>query len=200
MPSNLLNVLPQNSQAKHSPGLKPQASRINQAEAYFERKWLIDAESMMPNGSIREMNRIERSWEAILEIFGNDLSSLQVVDIGCGSGELVKRLHKAGARVLAVDIALNALKHLPSGIPQKQDALPDTRLFDDFYDLVICTDVIADLAVPQHRLCMSELYRLLKPDAWVMISTSLDSEGEGALESFIDLISTEFHEILSTLS
>ena len=112
--------------------------------------------------------------------------------------EIFKKLHQAGAQVLYVEAAANAIKYVELrglsklGISVKQAALPKTQLPDDAYDLVICLDVIADLPPEDFRLAVAELSRIVKSSGYVLCSTPIDIDSEDALERFSGLISTEF--------
>jgi chemotaxis methyl-accepting protein methylase len=73
-----------------------------------------------------------------------------------------------------------------------QDALPSTKLDDDAYDLVLCTDVIGYLNSKDYRLLMAELSRLVKRTGHVVCSTAIDINSEDALQRFGSLAETEF--------
>ncbi len=171
--------------------------RDQQARAYFERQWLVNAENFDPGRSARERERIDRTWTLIKPLL--ETPELAVVDAGFGWGVLTRKVRGQGARVDAVDIAENAIKHFYSqgecGAALIRDTFPMTALRDDVYDLAICTDLIAELAGHDQRLLLSELYRILKPEGRVVLSTPLDHQTDGALEKFAQLVDTEFEVI-----
>ncbi|MCE5318258.1 MAG: methyltransferase domain-containing protein [Parachlamydia sp.] len=82
-------------------------SRRKEAEARFDRLWLVSPEQMNPLRNIRERERLDRTLDILK---GIDLQSKRVVDLGCGGGVLSRKLRDSGAEVDAVDISSNALK------------------------------------------------------------------------------------------
>lgn len=190
-PLAIVQVESKESSSQHS---NNQKSERKAAEARFERLWLTDPHSLSPERNSIERERIGRSWQLICEFF-NPKDKI-VVDIGCGAGVLAKRLRDAGAVVYATDIARNALKQLESeqgsNFIIQQEALPATKLADDAYDLVVCTDVLAELHPYNYRLAVSELSRVVKPSGFVLCSTPVDIHSEDAFELFTGLLETEF--------
>ena len=170
------------------------SARRRELQAKFERLWLLDPEQFDPLRNCMERLRLERSEALILKMTA--LAGKKVVDLGCGAGVFACQLRAAGATVDAVDIAENALKRLRDkkvdGIRTIQDAMPDTTLADGSYDLVVCTELIAELPSDDYRLFFSELCRLVKSDGLVLFSTAVDIDSEGALERLMDLLQTEF--------
>lgn len=172
-------------------------NRKNNLEARMERMWLTDPQQFNPDRNACERERIRRSWDLIQSL--KAWKGKQAVDLGCGWGVLSYKLKDAGVDILAVDIANNALKRL-SGLHTQQHALPITKLPDDTFDLVICTDVIAYLHRDDFRLAVAEMCRMLKPDGWVICSTPVDINSEDALERFQGLFATEFRIEFERLS
>lgn len=185
------NHIKKNS-VKEKPNLR--SIRRNEAEALFERMWLLNPEKFDPMRNARERERMSRTWKLIQAL--PDEKSKKVVDVGCGWGVISRKLRDAGASVDAVDIANNALKLLRSNRGEKietiQEALPITRLPDDTYDLVVCTDVIAELNPEDFRLAFAELSRIITAKGHLIFSTPLDIYSEDALQHLITLVETEF--------
>lgn len=188
-------------------------SRLNQSKllnqeamAKMERAWLINPEKFNPMRNVMEKERIKRT-EFMIEHHVKSISGSQCIDLGCGFGYISRFLRDKGAIVTAIDIASNALKNLASFDMQQisisQAALPflqSKQFQDSSYDLVIATDVIAEMPLSEHRLCMSEFSRLIKKDGIVICSTPLDIDSENALERFIALFKTEFNIVDQRLS
>jgi SAM-dependent methyltransferase len=126
------------------------------------------------------------------------------VDLGCGWGVLSEKMAQTGAEVDALDIAANALEqlrpHAGDRIHLLCDAVPWCNLPDDAYDVVVCTDLIAELPPQDHRLLISELYSVAKPEGHVILSTPLDVNSVGALERFAALVETELETVSWVLS
>ena len=168
----------------------------------MERQWLIDPEQFNPERDCMQRDRLQQTLLAIKNLYLEQKvkdgipTGKHVLDLGCGSGVLTRMLRDAGAHVDAADIAGNALlklkEHDLNDITAIQQGLPATTLKDDYYDLVICTEVIAYQAPETYRLCFAELSRLVKPDGYVVCSTAIDIDSEDALERFAALAETEF--------
>lgn len=165
-----------------------------EAQAQFERMWLVNPEQFNPMRNCMERERIERTWMLANEFV--QLKDKLVADLACGGGAMSKRLKDAGAIVHALDIASNALKILRENVPNidqtYQQCLPHTTLEDDAYDLVFADEVIAYLPTQQLRLFMAELCRLVKPHGYTICSTELDLDSLDPLQRFASLAETEF--------
>jgi 2-polyprenyl-3-methyl-5-hydroxy-6-metoxy-1,4-benzoquinol methylase len=165
-----------------------------EAEAQFERMWLVDPEQFNPLRNCMEKERIERTWNLITEFI--DPKDKLAADLACGGGVMTKKLKETGAHVHALDIASNALKILKDQVPNVDavyhQCLPHTTLADDAYDLVVADEVIAYLPSQQLRLFMAELCRLVKPAGFLVCSTALDFTTQDPLLRFSGLAETEF--------
>lgn len=189
-----LEVIFVDSRKKTNPAMSPPVKKTASTErrAKFERLWLNQAEALNPENSALGRQRIKEAT-----VFIKQVDYQNAVDLGCGSGSLVQALLKNNALVDAVDISSNALNILTTKIVNPklktlQDSLPITKLEDYTYDLVLSTDVIADLEKNEQRLYFSELSRLLKRDGQVICSTDLDYLSLDALQRFLTLAETEF--------
>ncbi len=166
-------------------------TRREETQAIFERKWQVHPEQFDASRNCMERERIERTVHLIQNHL--DVKDCLVADLGCGSGALACRLRDLGAKIHAVDVARNALKKLDGevSITLIQSCLPVTTLCDDFYDLVISTELIAYLHQKEHRLFFNELSRLVKPKGKIICSSQIDINSEDALEQFAALAATE---------
>lgn len=175
-----------------APPLRKREKQDNALRAEFERRWLRNPEQFNPASSILEQERLERCWDLIAPLLS---PGIRVADLGCGWGVLAKRMREAGAQVDAVDISNNALRRFDeegaAGIRLIRGTLPFTPLEDGTYDLVVCTDVVADLQGHDRRLLVSELTRLINSQGKLICSTALDTRTDNALELFLSLLQTE---------
>ncbi|MCB1112467.1 MAG: class I SAM-dependent methyltransferase [Chlamydiales bacterium] len=161
-----------------------------EVQARFERLWLDDPEQFNPQRNCMERERIQRTRDLILAYVNPQ--GKKTGDLGCGYGALSLLLQKMGASVESIDIAANALKRLEGkGLELKQDFLPKTLVEDSYYDLVICTDVIGDVAPKVYRHFFAELARVVKDEGYVVCSTALDIDTDDALQRFAELAETE---------
>lgn len=167
--------------------------RRMETQARFDRLWLTDAKRFDPLRNCLERERVERTWQLLLQQRSGTFENTTAVDLGCGWGIFARKLCQAGAQVDAVDISNKALKTLESqSIKTIQDYLPHTSLPDDHYDVVTSTEVLGYLPPQQHRLYFSELARLVKNNGVVVCSSALDINTDGAAQLFGSLAETEF--------
>lgn len=192
---NIISISEKDLLSQHPPYPIPsRIARKQELQAKFERLWLLNPNQFNPLRNCKEKERLERTWSLLKAHV--DPSDKLIADIGCGSGVFTRRLRDAGGRLEAVDIAENALKYLKmenmDRIQAKQDAMPFTSLSDQTYDVVICTEVIAELDPRDFRLFFSELARLIKANGYVICSSPIDIDSEGGVNRLLELAQTEF--------
>ncbi len=195
---NIISIVP--SQFEQPPGFS-RGARIREMQAKFERLWLLDPERFNPLRNCVQQERLKRTWQLLTKHV--DVLNKQAIDIGCGAGVFSRQLRDGGASVTAVDIAENALKRFKEidakNIQLKQGGMPSTTLPDHAYDIVICTEVIAELSPEDYRLFFAELSRLIKPDGHLICSSDIDIDSVGGLERLTELAQTEF-DLLETVA
>lgn len=102
-----------------------------------------------------------------------EVKGMSVLDLGCGAGELCRRLAALGARqVTGVDISANmielARKEVPSGVTFLNQAMEDAEFGQDTLDLAVSAlafHYVADF----EELCR-KIYRWLKPSGVLLFS------------------------------
>jgi 2-polyprenyl-3-methyl-5-hydroxy-6-metoxy-1,4-benzoquinol methylase len=192
--SNKLNIVSSDNNRPEPKRLDSKNGWRREAQAHFERLWLLNPEQFDPMRNCMERERLERTWDLIKKFI--DPKDKLITDLACGNGQFSKKLKDAGATVHALDISENALKLARQNVPHLddvyQECLPHTTLEDDAYDLVIANEVIAYLPAQQLRLFMAELCRLVKPKGFVVCSTPLDFNTQDPWERFASLSETEF--------
>lgn len=159
--------------------------------AKTEELWQEQPDKYLPDRHLIDTLRIERSWSLLQSHLTKE--ALAILDLGCGFSPLAKFLDNH--QLTFLDSSSQALKNFP-GKKILHDALPITKLDEEQYDLVICTDLIAELFPQDYRLAMGEIARLMTKDGKALISTPLDIHSLDALEKFLALLDTEF-EIIS---
>lgn len=160
-------------------------------ESIYEKRWKQDPEQFNPLRNCRERLRIKRTQALLLQ--QSSWQGKKVIDLGCGTGFFTEWLISLGAEVEALDIASTPFQSPTfKKIRTHQQPFPYTTLSDNSYDLIFCTELIAQLPPREHRLFFAELARLVKPDGLVLCSTPLDVNSEDPLPSLMRLIETEF--------
>lgn len=103
-----------------------------------------------------------------------DLNCSQtILDVGCGTGYCTELLTDSGARVIALDVALNMLKQTRTRLGSRVDYLSADTLFVPIQDNS-CDIVFANLVLqwcPDLTCAFLEFKRILKPGGQVFFST-----------------------------
>ncbi|MCJ7634967.1 class I SAM-dependent methyltransferase [Candidatus Bathyarchaeota archaeon] len=101
-----------------------------------------------------------------------ELNGKHVLDVGAGFGYVLNKLKDKEIIPYAVELSDKCIKHLKEqGIDAKKVDISteDLPFSDNFFDYVIFTEVVEHLVFPQHIL--NEIYRVLKPNGRLVIST-----------------------------
>ena len=119
----------------------------------------------MQVGDEGDGNRLLNS-DPVLWQFAGDVNGLTVLDAGCGTGYLSRKLHDRGARVMGIDFSERMIEiaraHNPD-IDFRVDSCAELRTIDDaHFDLVIANYVLMD--TPDLHGTMLAFYRVLKPN------------------------------------
>jgi ubiquinone/menaquinone biosynthesis C-methylase UbiE len=131
----------------------------------------------------------------------------QVVDLGCGPGDIAIRLSKAArtTRITAVDaspamltLARATLRAAGHDVRVKFMAgrLPGVALADGHFDLVLSKDMLHHLPDPQ--VLWSELKRLGRPGAAVCVVDLSRPESPAAAHEIVERVSGGEHPLLKT--
>jgi len=100
-------------------------------------------------------------------------SGMRVLDVGCGRGEILYHVKKAGAEGIGTDYAEPAIQ-IAAEISGCQVLLADAKKLpfpDRSFDRIFFLGVIDHLHDWELEACFSEFKRLLKPDGFVLIHT-----------------------------
>jgi methionine biosynthesis protein MetW len=139
-------------------------------QGYYNEYWkkrLKDADSEPLPDSVPHAFRKYTAYGSILEMIpkGSD-----ILDLGCGSGNVTKLYLKKG-RVTGVDVSPLALTHAKKlGIRTVHQDLNNTPypFAASSFDVVLMTDVLEHLLDPKRIL--TECRRLIKPDGKTIIT------------------------------
>lgn len=128
-----------------------------------------------------ELPRVQAlAWGRSRHLGGRDLSTLRVLDAGCGTGDntvfLAQQLRDAGAEVVALDFSAAALEVNRARLDQRGlanvrhvlapiEEAPGLDLGE--FDLIVCTGVLHHLASPLDGL--RALRSMLKPDGVIAV-------------------------------
>ncbi|HEY2932904.1 MAG TPA: methyltransferase domain-containing protein [Acidobacteriota bacterium] len=116
-------------------------------------------------GDHGDSNRILNS-DPVLWKFAGDVNGLAVLDAGCGTGYLSKKLHDQGALVTGVDFSERMIEVARSRYPDvdfRVDSCSELHTIDDqHFDIVIANYLLMD--TPDVRGTMQAFNRVLRID------------------------------------
>lgn len=93
---------------------------------------------------------------------------IKILDAGCGTGLLTKRLKKIG-NVTGVDYSPEAIKFTKKrGLKVRRSSVNKLPFKNNSFDLITCIDVLCQLGVDDQQ-ALGEFYRTLKPNGVVII-------------------------------
>ncbi len=116
-------------------------------------------------------------YEAVLKHLPH--SATQVVDLGCGDGYLSYLMAKAGHVVTSVDLSSNRLKKFEEAaseyhIQQVQADIKNTGLPADFFDAVVCSEVLEH--IEGYEDVLKEAHRILKPGGSFIVTVPYNEQ------------------------
>lgn len=120
-----------------------------------------------------DMDEEHNHFDKIADLWIDLPKGSKVLDIGCGAGSVVEKLVKDGYDVYGVDIQKEAIKRARSkGIKAQVHDLNKKLPFEDnFFDAIICYDVIDFLYSPVTVL--QDIERILNDHGYVIFSVPL---------------------------
>lgn len=94
----------------------------------------------------------------------------QLLDVGCGSGWLLKRMRKLGWNVEGVDFDPKAVENAQKeNLKVRLGSLEDLHYPDNYFDAITMSHLIEH--VPNPLQLLSECYRILKPGGYLVVVT-----------------------------
>ena len=99
----------------------------------------------------------------INKYFSNVSKKDQIVDLGCGEGVIVQKYREKGYDIIGLDYNFSS-KDVVKG------DLTKTKFEDNFFDLVICLDVLEHLGFEQQELAVREMKRIMKKNGRILIA------------------------------
>lgn len=137
-----------------------------------------------------QISRAQEYHESdFIELIKSKFSSekVRILDMGCGYGGLLRRLHEAGVvwNATGCDIAvkmceqatrLNEEQGCAQDITILEESYLDTSLSDESVDLVISMDALLHVGPEGQRKAIKEAARVLRPGGWMIFSDIMQQE------------------------
>jgi ubiquinone/menaquinone biosynthesis C-methylase UbiE len=99
------------------------------------------------------------------------IAGLQGLDLGCGEGSNTRLLASQGALMQAIDIAPTFIKHArEAGGGITYQVASGTDLPFPVHSFDFATAFMSLMDMPDHRLVLSEVYRVLRPNGFLQFS------------------------------
>lgn len=94
--------------------------------------------------------------------------NIKILDAGCGPGSALLYLKKFG-KVTGVDISDQALRYAEKRAPVIKGDIMNLPFKNESFDLVVCLDVLYHKWVKDEKKAISEFYRVLKKDGFLLL-------------------------------
>jgi len=122
-----------------------------------------------------------------------DLPGKDVIDVGCGEGDMVRVMTAAGARVIGVDCTAKQLEKAraaePAGDENYIDGVGEDLPFDDASkDIVVYFNALHHVPMESQPKALDEVARVLKPGGTAYVAEPL---AEGAQFDLMKLVHDE---------
>ena len=105
-----------------------------------------------------------------------DLSNKRVLDLGCGSGGITRKMKELNpsAKIFGVDFNPDAISYAKNtdsgtkGLNYKVGDAERIQFRNNFFDIVIGLDVLDH--VPDYKKCLNEIYRVLNKEGELILT------------------------------
>lgn len=138
----------------------------------YDEKYFDGSKSFFYRNGYGDMGKLyfDNLFEPLYDIVGNEKG--RVLDVGCAYGYMLKRLPD-NYKKYGVDISDHAVsvakKKLKRAIIKVADVEQEIPFSDNFFDLVICNDVIEHLFKPNN--CLVNIHKVLKYNGLFYLNT-----------------------------
>src|SRR3989344_1703377 len=94
---------------------------------------------------------------------------LRILDAGCGTGLLTKKMQRFG-KVVGIDMSPEALRFAKKRKVQvTQASIEKVPFKNQSFDVVVCIDVLTHASIKNDLIALKEFYRVLKPNGILIL-------------------------------
>lgn len=149
-------------------------SEFNEANSdFYDLEYFISLEYRYLSGA--HSSKVRNIFK-LIKNYIEDLKDKSILDVGCGSGFYTNEFYKLGGIVTGIDYSQFAIKFAKDRFHdiafQVQSGYKLETFKDESFDIVTLFDVIEHMSDQSRTL--DEVYRVLKPGGFFVISTDLD--------------------------
>lgn len=147
--------------------------------------------------NIYHRHRFNSSFE-----FLNPKKDEIILDAGCGTGELTKRIAKKCFKIIGIDISRSAIaiakKKASKNCKFKYGNIEKLEFPDNYFDKVICVETLEHLLKP--KIVLREFKRVLKSEGQLVLCVpTIDTTTRAKIEKFFKIaelwpVSEHLHE------
>jgi SAM-dependent methyltransferase len=150
------------------------------------KKWL--SEIVIRENSYGVVKRLRFIMSAIERCFGRSLDNVRILEVGCGSGNLISiPLAKRGLTVVGIDIHFESIAYARRIAAQYPNLvfhhMPVEECRGGYYDVVICSEVLEHVST--YREFFAEIVEKMKADNSILILTVPSGYGPFELQKWI---------------
>jgi|SRR3989344_1913809 len=115
----------------------------------------------------------DKSYDKIIALFLRNIKPKnkdQIVDMGCGTGEMTKKIHSSGLNVMGFDISQGCITMAKKNYPEikfKIQDIENTQLNDNSVDILFYCGILHHFS--NYNLVLKEAYRILKKNGKIFI-------------------------------
>ena len=145
-------------------------------------------------GDDGDSNRMMNSDPVLWKFVGN-VAGLDILDAGCGTGYLTRKLQKRGANVIGIDFAENMIEIARYNAPKldfRVDSCSELKTIDDnSIDLLVANYVLMD--TPDLTGTMKAFSRVLRTNGYAVVIFSHPCFPQGRATSSANTDSVQYH-------
>ena len=154
--------------------------KVAEVRQFYEDNQDFVMSPMSTFGKISELGR------TIIDEHLPDLQGKQVLDVGCGHGHVIRYCQERGAKIVGVDLSINALERAREVVGNHLIQADGSYLpmASDSFDVVLSFETLEHF--PDQEMGLCEMHRVLKDQGVLILSTPNYFNCAGLLKLFLE--------------